>query len=113
MKKRKKDDIQGSAIKCCLKKYLLQKDLLPVIQQLVDHISKISHRGSLLLNHYLVWCLEQNYPLPDLEDHRFFSSMKEKGEDTPGTNRSKHLCRKHSSPIEGSVKTEHTINGLH
>jgi hypothetical protein len=30
-----------------------------------------------------------------------------------GTNRPKHLCRKHSSPIEGSVKTDHTVNGLH
>jgi hypothetical protein len=72
MKRRRADDLQESVVKCCLKKYLLQPELLPIIQRWVEHVSKISHRGSLLLNHYLLWCMEQNHPLPDLEDQTLY-----------------------------------------
>ena len=43
-----------------------------IIKRWVDHVSKISHRGSLLFNHYLVWCMENNLPLPDLEDQTLY-----------------------------------------
>lgn len=72
MKRRRADDLQESVVKCCLKKYLLQPELLPIIQRWVAHVSKISHRGSLLLNHYLLWCMEHNHPLPDLEDQTLY-----------------------------------------
>ena len=44
-------------VKCCLQKHLALGTLLPGIDALVDNVSRRVHRGTLLLNHFLLWRL--------------------------------------------------------
>lgn len=72
MKRRQAGNFNERVVKCCLKKYLLQPDLLPIIQERVSLVSRLSHRGSLFFNHYLLHCLERGLPLPDLKDQTLY-----------------------------------------
>ena len=57
----------------CLKKHLELHTLLPVIDGMVDNVSRRSHRASLLLNHYAISCLESGeYPVIDVGDQMLY-----------------------------------------
>lgn len=62
--KRKKKGVTDQTIKCCLKKHLKDKNLLPVIEEYIDHISRLTYRGSLIFNHFLRWCIEKDHCNP-------------------------------------------------
>ena len=66
--KRKRDQGQETfsetVVKCCLKKHLREQGLLPVIRDWVTHVSKLCHRGSLIVNHFLLYCLENHLDIP-------------------------------------------------
>src|SRR5258708_6837121 len=63
MPKKKKNDDDEFVIKCCLKEYTKEEKILPIIAKWIPIISKIAHRGSLIFNHYLIYCLNNNIPL--------------------------------------------------
>ena len=65
-------DYSESVVKCCLKKYLLDKKLLPIIEEWVINSSKIAFRGSLIVNHFLLYCINNGLQLPDLDDRLFY-----------------------------------------
>jgi len=50
----------STTVKMCLKKHLKQHRMIGVIDDWVKHISKISHRGSMIFNHLLLWCFEKD-----------------------------------------------------
>lgn len=56
-RKRPKEQREAT-VKMCLQKHLIQKNLLPIIDEMVDNVSRRVHRASLLLNHYTVYLLE-------------------------------------------------------
>ena len=78
--KRQRDDAgrprvqeRETVVKCCLGKYLHQpKELRPLIDDLVLHVSRAVHRGSRLFNHYLIWCLRRGRELPDLSTQALY-----------------------------------------
>jgi hypothetical protein len=62
-----------TVVKMCLKKHLQIPSLLPVIDALVENLSRRSHRASLLLNHYVVHCLERGEePAVDVGDQMLY-----------------------------------------
>ena len=69
-----KNDFDESIVKCCLQKYIKNKQLLPVIDKWVINLSKIVHRGSLIINHFLLYHLENNLDslIPNLNNQNFF-----------------------------------------
>lgn len=64
-----------AVVKMCLKKHLHNKKLLPLIDEMVDVVSRRSHRASLLLNHYVISCLERGDSLDiDLDDQMLYNT---------------------------------------
>ena len=59
-KQRKSCSDSQTTVKMCLKKHLKQHTMIGVIDDWVKHISKISHRGSMIFNHLLLWCFEKD-----------------------------------------------------
>ena len=64
-----------TVVKMCLKKHLQIPSLLPVIDALVENVSRRSHRASLLLNHYVVHRLERGLEVAvDLGDQMLYNT---------------------------------------
>lgn len=73
--KRKKERSKQDeyVIKTGLFNHLKKKELLESIDSRVINISKISNRGSLIFNRLLLYCIENNIKLPNLNDRTFFN----------------------------------------
>ncbi len=54
-------------VKTALAGHLLEPSLRPLIEKCVDYVSIVSHRGSLLINGYLLHRLDAGLPLPHLD----------------------------------------------
>jgi len=63
---------QERVIKGSLSGRLLEKRLMPEIQQWVSTISKITNKGSIVFNRLLLECLNTKQPLPDLTDQTLY-----------------------------------------
>ena len=74
IEKNQKITYDESVVKCCLQKFAKNKELLPIIDKWVINLSKIVHRGSLIINHFLLYYLENNLDslIPNLNDQNFF-----------------------------------------
>ena len=65
--------MREATVKMCLKKHLQMHSVLPVIDAVVDNVSRRCHRASLLLNHYVIHCLEQgDDPSIDVSDQMLY-----------------------------------------
>lgn len=116
MKRKKKDDNvpqREMVVKCTLKKYVITSTILPVIDQWVQHVSYLSYRGSLILNHFLIYCLEHNLPIPDVHDqnlyyHCFVIGNAQLKKPTPGLQEfyenHKHMYPESVQRIEGDTQ---------
>ena len=67
-----KDSYNEFIVKCTLHKSLLVPSINDDIQNLVEHISKIINKASLVLNKFLLYCLSNNLPLPDLTNQSLY-----------------------------------------
>lgn len=63
---------QERVVKCSLQKALKDKQLMPEIQKWVRTVSKVTNKGSLVFNRLLIHCLQNNVPLPDLQDQTLY-----------------------------------------
>ena len=60
-------DASRFVIKTALVGHLLEHSLRPLIEKCVDYVSMLSHRGSLLINGYLLHRLDRGLDLPDFD----------------------------------------------
>lgn len=63
---------QERVVKCSLQGRLIEKKLMPEIQQWVSTVSKITNKGSIVFNRLLLHCLNAKKPLPDLTDQTLY-----------------------------------------
>ena len=59
-------------VKCCISQRIKVEGLLDLIDMWVEQISKAANRGSLVFNRLLLHCLQNNIPLPDLQDRPIY-----------------------------------------
>ena len=64
---------------------LKEKKLLPEIQNWVYSVSQAFHKGSLVFNVFLLHCLKNDIPLPDLCDRKLYEHCILIGESSPPT----------------------------
>jgi hypothetical protein len=63
---------QERVVKCGLNKHLINKKLIPEIEDWIITVSKVTNRGSLIFNRMLLHCLNEQKPLPDLTDQTLY-----------------------------------------
>ena len=66
MKRKRAANSREMVIKCCLKGHLQQAAIphLPSLQRRIDSLSRFRRRGSLLVNHFIIFCMENDLALP-------------------------------------------------
>lgn len=82
IKERKRPDVlqrlkdrkgkQERIVKCSLQGRLIEKKLMPEIQQWVSTVSKVTNKGSIVFNRLLLHCLNTKKPLPDLTNQTLY-----------------------------------------
>ena len=68
----KRKEVEENVIKLCLSSRVKNKDILSLIREIVPKISKIIHRGSLVFNQLLLYCLNEDQTIPDFSDISLF-----------------------------------------
>jgi hypothetical protein len=69
---KRKKELKEYVVKASLIGHLRTPEIYPILQNWISVASKTMHRGSLVFNRLLLYCLEQQLELPDLNDQSLY-----------------------------------------